>query len=406
MEGKRLVSSLRLRNLLSFGSDGLETELQPLNVLIGPNTSGKSNFIHAIRLLRSAASTFPGPMTRGGGVGEWLWKGDDPNPIAEIGATVEYPEQILPVIPHERDVLRESTPLQYRLSFTMSGLRLQIESEYIRVGFAQEQGGLGYGSLYSFESGETRMAPSRTLEVRESGIEISPGKPFLSRVRDPIGHPEITYLGDALQSIKVFGNMDVSARSVIRMPQPTDLPGEFLEEDGSNLALVLNHLQYDGRELEILKNLRELYRDAVEIQTPVFGGSIQTVIRQEGLGAPISVQRLSDGTLRYLCLLTILCHPSPPPLVCIEEPELGMHPDIIHHIAELIVEASRRTQLIVTTHSDILVSALSDTPDAVLVCERNKNGTHLRRLELDRLKEWLEDYTLDELWRMGEIGGN
>ena len=99
--------------------------------------------------------------------------------------------------------------------------------------------------------------------------------------------------------------------------------------------------------------------------------------------------RLSDGTLRYLCLLAILCHPEPPPLICIEEPETGLHPDILPTIAELMIEASQRTQFIVTTHSDILVSAFSEIPEAVLVCEKDEDGTHFKRLEKDKLKAWL-----------------
>ncbi|MEW6754253.1 MAG: AAA family ATPase [Candidatus Latescibacterota bacterium] len=81
--------------------------------------------------------------------------------------------------------------------------------------------------------------------------------------------------------------------------------------------------------------------------------------------------RLSDGTLRYLALLAVLCHPTPPPLVCIEEPELGLHPDIMPQLAVLLCEAATRTHLVVTTHSDILVDALTDTPEAILVCEKH-----------------------------------
>ena len=115
--------------------------------------------------------------------------------------------------------------------------------------------------------------------------------------------------------------------------------------------------------------------------------------------------RLSDGTLRYLCLLVLLLHPTPPPLMCIEEPELGMHPDIIGTIAELLIDASKRTQLIVTTHSDLLISKLSEIPEAVVVCERGPRGTTLRRLEPDALKVWLDEYSLGEVWLKGGIGG-
>ena len=119
----------------------------------------------------------------------------------------------------------------------------------------------------------------------------------------------------------------------------------------------------------------------------------------------VPATRLSDGTLRYLCLLAILCHPKPPPLVCIEEPELGLHPDIIPKLAGLLREASERMQLIVTTHSDVLVDAMTDTPDCIVVAEKTANGTSLTRLDGAKLKPWLEKYRLGQLWTRGEIGG-
>ena len=104
--------------------------------------------------------------------------------------------------------------------------------------------------------------------------------------------------------------------------------------------------------------------------------------------------------------MAILCHPNPPPLICIEEPEIGLHPDILHDVAGLLLEASERTQLIVTTHSDILINALSGDPETVVVCERDFDaGTTFRRLSQDKLDTWLEDFKLGEIWRSGEIGG-
>jgi predicted ATPase len=84
---------------------------------------------------------------------------------------------------------------------------------------------------------------------------------------------------------------------------------------------------------------------------------------------------------------------------------LGLHPDILPTIAELLIEASRQTQLVVTTHSDGLVSALTEVPEAILVCEHDERGSHLHRLDPEQLKQWLKRYSLGELWRMGEIGG-
>jgi predicted ATPase len=98
---------------------------------------------------------------------------------------------------------------------------------------------------------------------------------------------------------------------------------------------------------------------------------------------------------------------NPPPLICLEEPELGLHPDALQLVAEVLRDAAERTQLIVTTHSDALVDALSGKPEAVIVCERDfDNATSFRRLSRADLSLWLERYRLGELWRKGEIGGN
>jgi predicted ATPase len=102
----------------------------------------------------------------------------------------------------------------------------------------------------------------------------------------------------------------------------------------------------------------------------------------------------------------VLCHPSPPPLVCLEEPELGLHPDLLPGLADLLIEASHRMQLIVTTHSDVLVDGLTKTPEAVIVCEKQEGSTKMTRLSAEGLTQWLGSYGLGQLWRSGEIGGN
>ncbi len=170
--------------------------------------------------------------------------------------------------------------------------------------------------------------------------------------------------------------------------------------------MVLHDLaQTSARRDELVGYLRRFYEPARYISTKVQGGTLQLFIEEEG-GRLTPATRLSDGTLRYLCLLAILCHPNPPPVIGIEEPELGLHPDILPTIAELLKNASERTQLIVTTHSDALISALSDVPESVLVCERMPNGTVMERLEPRKLSSWLDEYRLGEIWRMGELGGN
>ena len=138
----------------------------------------------------------------------------------------------------------------------------------------------------------------------------------------------------------------------------------------------------------------------------LFGGTVQLRFHETGFGTPIPAARMSDGTLRFIIMLAVLLSPEPPPLLCIDEPELGLHPDAVALMAEVLAEASERMQLVVATHSDALVSALSDRPSAIIACERPGDGTILRRLDPERLSDLLEDYTLGHLWRQGELGAN
>jgi predicted ATPase len=150
----------------------------------------------------------------------------------------------------------------------------------------------------------------------------------------------------------------------------------------------------------------KLLADDIEgIEVSVESGTIQVVARMTRMKSVIPMSRLSDGTLRYLCLLSILCDPSPPPLVCIEEPELGLHPDILPDLVDLMVEASARTQLVVTTHSDIILDALTQRPESVLVASKDEGQTYLRRLNGDELQGWLKSYRLGRVWLNGAIGG-
>jgi predicted ATPase len=168
---------------------------------------------------------------------------------------------------------------------------------------------------------------------------------------------------------------------------------------------VLNQIEHrDGTRFN--KLLKRFFPRFERMSTRVLGGTVQFYLHEQGFSSPIPPTRLSDGTIRFIALLAILLSPSPPPLVAIEEPELGLHPDAVTLGGELLIEASERMQLIVTTQSDALVSALTNQPDAVVVCERPGAGSELRRLDPERLATWLNDYRLGDLWRMGELGAN
>lgn len=404
MEGKTLIRRLCLRNFLSYGSEAEAISLQPLNVLIGRNASGKSNLIEAIGLLRATPKDFAAPLREGGGIREWIWKGDQSVPEAQIDAIVDYPDAL--------------QSLHYRICFTAVGQRMEITDEAIENELRTSPSEQDVYFFYRYQKGQPVLNLRERVEERAGSAagrtkrylrreDLNPEQSVLSQRKDPDQYPEITYLGNAFGDVRLFREWNLGRYTAPRVPQQADLPNDFVSESFNNLGLVLNDLwnRPPVKQL-VLEKLKDFYSEAQDITTRIHGSTVQVFMHERGLNEPVPATRLSDGTLRYLCLLTILCHPTPPPLICIEEPELGLHPDIVPTIAELLIEASKRTQLIVTTHSEVLVSALSHVPETILVCERDSQGTHLRRLEPEPLKEWLEKYSLGELWAMGEIGGS
>lgn len=377
MEGKKLLSSIHLSNLLSYG-EVVSLGLEPLNVLIGPNASGKSNLIDAVSLLAAAPRNLLAPFRDGGTVDDWLWKGDEVAWPASVKVILDY----------------EDFFMIYDLAFGAEEFRLQVVQEGLR----SER-----GMFFQRSFGKINVLYDRS-DILE---KIDPQQSVLSLIRNPIDYPQLTYVSDKFGDIRLFRGWPVGRGNILRKPQNVNLPDDFLLEDGSNLGLILNDLQNRRvTKLLLLEKLRLVYAGIEDVTTKVQGGTIQIFFHEKGIDKPIPAARLSDGILHYLCLLTILLHPEPPPLICIEEPEIGLHPDVIPHVADLLLDASKRTQLIVTTHSETLVSRLSEVPESVVVCERDDQGTHLRRLEPEKLRVWLDKYLLGELWRMGEIGGN
>ncbi|HVJ62122.1 MAG TPA: AAA family ATPase [Tahibacter sp.] len=261
----------------------------------------------------------------------------------------------------------------------------------------------------------------RTFESSNSGAKFfgvprSDSEPLMIEPYDDAvsvlaqlrGHSELHEVGALVryyESIRIYRDWSFGRQAALRTPQRADEKNDYLADDASNLGLILSRFRNDSKaKKRLLAELQSFMDGVVDFNVLVEGGTVQLVL--EEFDRTIPATRLSDGTLRYLALLAILCDPSPPRLVCIEEPELGLHPDVLPNIARLMVEASERTQLIVTTHSDVIVDALTDYPDAIVVCERAEDGSRMQRLDPEKLKPWLESYRLGQLWSKGEIGGN
>lgn len=394
MYAMRTLQKLRLDSFLSFAPASEPLELQPLNVLIGPNGGGKSNLIEAIELLSATPHDTAQCIRDGGGVGEWLWKGADRAAAATIEAVVD----------HDTPTGR---PLNYRLEFSEVAGRLEVLDEAVEE-LEPRPGEPDVYFYYRFQQGRPAINVKQQGEYHRRHLEresLRPDQSVLAQRKDPDQYPEVTWLGQRFASFHTFREWAIGRYASLRRPQSADLPEDRLLPSGGNLALVLNQIAHrDSRTFDEL--LRRFLPHFERMSTLVSGGQVQFFLHERGLSSPIPATRLSDGTIRFVAILAALLAPNPPPLLCIEEPELGLHPDAVAIVAELLAEASTRMQLIVTTHSDALVSALTTGVEAVVTCENNGAGTILRRLEAASLGEWLEQYQLGDLWRMGELGAN
>lgn len=408
-----LFHELRLSGLLSFGPDGVSLPMRPLNVLIGPNGSGKSNFLEAISLFRAAPGEVTAPISRSGGIREWRWKGDGPGDNLRLHARLDVPgvgEVQHEIAFGEREGATVVTEEMLRCCGPDDPENLQ--SRYSRPPWstilvrriARLTEAKGEDATKSPETADRVSRKSReTARTVDYAEDLRPRESILCLAATP-DHPVPWRVKEQYEGIRMYRNWSFGPNAEVRVPASAHDRSDFLEEDAGNLALVLSHLQGE-RKRKFLGAAGRLFEGIVDFRCPVTGGVVSLFL-EEGDGRIIPASRLSGGTLRYLSLLAILLHPEPPPVICIEEPELGLHPDLLPTLCDLMREASAHSQLIVTTHSDILVDALTEEPEAVVVVEKEEGQSTMRRLDSENLAKWIENYGLGELWISGELGGN
>jgi predicted ATPase len=391
-----LIEQLRIKNILSFRDTNLK--LGQLNVLIGPNAVGKSNLIEVVGLLQAAPTGLAAAIMRGGGIRQWLWLGDDLSVTASIECEMRLRSG------------RQVGPLTYKLQFMGDVNGYAISSEELAKR-GEKQTGRYFSRAYAeadvfgqYPQGLEWMAKAGKIPTQ---MQVQPTESLLSQFKNPADPTPITACGRELAEIQIFREFRTGPRSAMRQGISTDTPKDGLQDGGDNLAMVLQDLSFRDLSDRINKYLKRFCERFDDVKVDIEGGLARTYLSEAGLKNKISSSRMSDGTLKFISLLAALFHPKAPPLMCIEEPELGLHPDALQLVAELLMEASESMQLIVTTHSEALVDALTDHPETVLVCERDfDNGTQMKRVPKKKLKLWLERYKLGELWRKGEIGGS
>lgn len=302
-------------------------------------------------------------------------------------------------------------PLRYRLEFSSSDNdRVKVLDEAIE----DMKPDVDHGAPnfhYRFRRGRP-VVNVKDTEIDSKGSkrqlksnDLPPDQSILSQLKEPNLYPEITWIGGKFEKVQTFRDWRFGPNPALRGPQRADYPSDKLLPGAENFALVLNEILHRGGQ-DIEAALKRFLPGYERISTRIVGNTVQLYLHERGLKAPVPSMRISDGTLRFLALLAALFSPTPPSLMCLEKPELGLHPDAVSLLADLLVEASHRVQLVITTHSDALLSSLNGQVESVVVCENNGHGTTFKRLNAERLAHWLKDYTLGDIWRMGEIGGN
>lgn len=383
-----LLKSITAKNLLSFGPEGMTLDLEPLNVLIGPNGSGKSNLLEAIGLFQAAPRNLAAPVRRGGGVGEWIWKGNpDSSAIAEV--VVSNP--------------KGKQNLRHTIEFAKSSHWFELVDERVEDARPNPESET-ICAYYGFQGGHPIMRARDGNERRLKRDDFKPDESILSQRKDPEQYPELAYLSGRYERIRMYREWEFGRNVALRTPQKADVRRHPLDENYLNFALFLNKLQQTPRaKAKFIEKLSDLYDGLTDFTLNFEGGTAQIYFTEGDFAIPAT--RLSDGSLRYLCLLAILLDPDPPPLIGLEEPELGIHPDLLHKLADLLVEASDRCQLVVTTHSNMLVETMTEYAESVVICEKHQGQTTMKRLKESEIDYLLHNYRLGELWSSGDLGG-
>lgn len=390
-EAPLALRRLVVEGLLSFGEKTV-FEFGRLNILVGPNGSGKSNLIDCIRIFRHAPF-YVQETFKDSGFEEWLYKGPIEKPeTAFLEVTATLPE-IFKVVRHQ---LKLGPPVNSRapLEEVISSSGPEGESDLYFIG--------------SRRSGATitNAGSRRHRERKLSDSEYDPFASILSQIRDAGQYPEITHLADLYGRCRIYSEWSFGRASQLREATPAGRSATTLSESMSDLALVLNGLEKTPSHDRIREQLRELKETYVDYVTRILFGRVGLELLEKPFEFPLPAKRLSDGTLRFLALAAILLNSDPSPIICLEEPELGMHPDMIRMVARMIADCSEKTQLIVSTHNEHLLTALQDDFNALFAFDTGLNGSVVRRFSQQEYKQWRDEHTLGELWTSGELGGN
>jgi len=401
-------SSIRFGNVSIHGFRRLhdvQFSLRPLSVMIGANGTGKTSVLDVFSLLaNSAQGRLSSSLSELSGLAS----------VLTVDRAEELRLEIAMNVPHFK-------PLEYALQLKPQGVAYVIGEETLSQLRQPQPPPFWHINSHGPDVKYYDAQQEKLVSPNKKGFKVKGAAPFeanavrpnwehnpletsLSQVPKMFSDPE--EFRNRLASSTFYQVLNVDPRSPVRLPQPLQ-PATLPGRNGEQLVSCLFNLRETERHRydAIQDALRAAFPRFERLDFPaVAAGTLALTWRESGFSKPLYMHQLSEGTLRFLWLATLLQSPGLTALTLLDEPEVSLHPELLNLLADLLREASSRTQLIVATHSDRLIRFLK--PHEVMAMDLTEDGmTQTTWADEFDLDEWLKDYSLDELWRSGRIGG-
>lgn len=399
-----MIKEIKLKNFLSFSEETFELDKKQ-NILVGINGAGKSNFLKAIRLLREGVS--------GIGLKKYVIDtlgGFDNIYFKKLSSIRDFDYIELSFTFEPCSLAKFGFNFVDEITYTIELHKNPSIGNYYVKEKIQNNKGFKYldfenGAGWLNELVDPPSSHKHTKLVKYSDF-VEPTELALSKVYDTDRYFALSTIRKAISEIIVYDYFDTTPKSLIRKPMlPTS--EKRLLPDGTNLPQILNtiNINHKSSYSKIVSMLNEVNPKFKGFDFNYLGGNIELMLDEENMSASIHVSNISDGTLRYLCLLSILFNPDRGSLICIDEPEVGLHPDMISNIGNAIIESSEASSMVISTHSDNLLNCFEIENIRVFEKDEN-NSTKVFKYTKDDFSGWYEEFSTGKMWRQGDLGGN
>jgi predicted ATPase len=372
-----MIKKITVQNFFSFGAEQTIELNADTNILVGINGTGKSNFIKAIRLLKEGI------------------KGNFEKLFSHQWGGFSGVENLI-----------NPDALEIKLSYCFDKLSLErglkindVGADIIYNVTIQKKGLSNYLLFEEIFCGDYYFKVMYSDDINSKELQLS----YLK----VISHPTPFFLKQAIEQISNYDYFDTSFDGILRQLSPYYSESKLLS-NGRNLTALLSYLNGNSvkafdKIIEEFKNVNSNFKELV-FTTPIAGKSLMS-LKEKNLDRAITIEHISDGTLRYLLLLSIFYNPNRGSIVCIDEPEAGLHPDMINGIARGIKYAAQNgTQMIVATHSPLLLNAF-ELEDLKIFEKDEDNQTVVKTVSEDDFPDWEGEFLTGQMWLRGELGG-